>query len=42
VGRGGFSLEEILTVIDRLVHLLPADYQVRLAGQGGGREGETA
>ena len=29
-------------VIDRLVHLLPADYQARLAGQSGSREVETA
>lgn len=35
------SPEEILMVIDRLVHLPPADYQVRLAGQSGGREVET-
>ena len=34
--------EEILMVIHRLVHLLPPEYQAGLAGQGGGREVETA
>ena len=42
-GRGEESSpEEILMVINRLVHLLPADYQARLAGQSGSREVETA
>ena len=42
-GRGEESTpEEILMVIDRLVHLLPADYQARLAGQNRDREVETA
>jgi len=42
-GRGEESApEEILMVIHRLVHLLPLEYQARLAGQSGGRELETA
>jgi hypothetical protein len=42
-GRGEESSpEEILMVIHRLVHLLPREYQARLAGQSGGRELETA
>ena len=42
-GRGEESSpEEILMVIDRLVHLLPPEYQAGLAGQSGGREVETA
>src|ERR1017187_6529014 len=41
-GRGEESSpEEILMVIHRLVHLLPPDYQARLAGPSGGRELET-
>jgi hypothetical protein len=36
------SAEEILMVIHRLVHLLPRDYQARLAGPKGGKELETA
>jgi len=36
------SPEEILMVIHRLVHLLPREYQARLAGQSGSRELETA
>jgi hypothetical protein len=42
-GRGEeSSAEEILMVIHRLVHLLPREYQARLAGQRRGREVETA
>ena len=38
-GRGEESSpEEILMVIHRLVHLLPREYQARLAGQSGSRE----
>jgi hypothetical protein len=42
-GRGEESSpEEILMVIDRLVHLLPPDHQACVAGQSAGREVETA
>jgi hypothetical protein len=42
-GRGEESTpEEILMVIDCLVHLLPPDYRARLAGQSRGREVEMA
>ena len=44
-GRGeerSLRPKEILTVIDRLAHLLPRGYQAGLAGQSGGREVETA
>jgi len=42
-GRGDESSpEEILMVIHHLVHLLPREYQENLAGQGGGKELETA
>ena len=42
-GRGEESApEEILMLIHRLVHVLPREYQARLAGHSGGRELETA
>ena len=41
-GRGEESTpEEILMVIHRLVHLLPPEYQARVAGQSEGREAEA-
>ena len=42
-GRGEESSpEETLMVIHRLMHLLPREYQVSLAGQNGSSELETA
>jgi hypothetical protein len=42
-GRGEESNpEEILMVIDRLVHLLPEEYQASFKDQDRGREAETA
>jgi hypothetical protein len=41
-GRGGSTPEEVLTVIHRLVHLLPPDYQARLANHSDEAESEAA
>jgi hypothetical protein len=36
------SPQEIMLVIDRLVHLLPEEYQASFKDQDGGRKAETA